>query len=247
MNRLTKANKDKVTQFRGITGASEKQAIDCLKLASWALEPAIDHFYTSGLSSQVAPIDQRAIDALYEKYANKDETITTEGIMQLCEDLAVQPEDEVMLVISSYMNAKTMGEFTKEEFSTGMFKMGCDSSEKLKKKLPELRAELRGEDRFKDIYLYAFGWSCDKGTKCVQLETATGMWQLLLGRVRPWTRLDVWLEFLAKHHNRAISKDTWNQLYDFVQTVKPDFSNYDENSAWPYLLDEFVENSKAKP
>ncbi len=30
------------------------------------------------------------------------------------------------------------------------------------------------------------------------------------------------------------------------QTVKPDFSNFDENSAWPYLLDEFVDFMKAK-
>lgn len=29
-----------------------------------------------------------------------------------------------------------------------------------------------------------------------------------------------------------------------VQVIKPDFSNFDENSAWPYLLDEFVDYAK---
>ncbi len=56
-----------------------------------------------------------------------------------------------------------------------------------------------------------------KGQKCVHLETAEGMWQLLLGTVRPWPLLESWLSFLKTHHNRAISKDTWLQLYDFIK------------------------------
>jgi hypothetical protein len=31
-----------------------------------------------------------------------------------------------------------------------------------------------------------------------------------------------------------------------MQTVKPDFSNFDEAAAWPYLIDEFVELMKEK-
>ena len=31
-----------------------------------------------------------------------------------------------------------------------------------------------------------------------------------------------------------------------LQTVKPDFSNFDDNAAWPFLLDEFVELQKNK-
>eukprot|EP00955_Chlamydomonas_euryale_P057840 356907-Chlamydomonas_euryale.AAC.2 len=47
------------------------------------------------------------------------------------------------------MGAVTMCEYTKQEFSTGMLKLGCDSVSKLKQKLPELRAELKSEDRFR--------------------------------------------------------------------------------------------------
>jgi hypothetical protein len=32
---------------------SEKIAMDCLKLTNWSVEAAIDHFFTTGLSSQV--------------------------------------------------------------------------------------------------------------------------------------------------------------------------------------------------
>lgn len=247
MNRYNKAQKDKIASFRQITGSSEKIAIDCLKVSNWGVELAIDHFYASGLSSQVSGVDSRAVEALFAKYKDSDDQlIGGEGITQFCADLEVEPADVVMLVIAYYMNAATMGEFTKEEFSSGLLKLNCDSVEKLKKKLPELRAELSNEERFKDIYNYAYMFSREKGQKCVQFDTACGMWQLLLGGTKSWPLLDSWLAFLTKSHNRAISKDTWSQLYDFIKVVKPDFSNFDENSAWPYLIDEFVEHMKNK-
>jgi len=31
-----------------------------------------------------------------------------------------------------------------------------------------------------------------------------------------------------------------------VQQIKPDFSNYDDAGAWPYLMDEFVEYMRKK-
>jgi DCN1-like protein 1/2 len=77
-----------------------------------------------------------------------------------------------------------------------------------------------------------------KGQKCVQLDTATGMWQLLLGQVRPWPLLDAWLTYLSKHHNRAISKDTWSQLYDFIKVCAAvSLRCVVSLRAWPPVLD----------
>lgn len=45
----------------------------------------------------------------------------------------------LQLIICYHMNAAAMCEFSKEEFTSGMVKMGCDSVEKLKAKLPDLR------------------------------------------------------------------------------------------------------------
>ena len=57
-------------------------------------------------------------------------------------------------------------------------------------------------------------FSCEKGQKCVQLETALGMWRLLFAD-RGWPLLDDWCDFIETEHKRAVSRDTWVQLLDF--------------------------------
>ncbi|GLC39322.1 hypothetical protein PLESTB_000897500 [Pleodorina starrii] len=250
MNRLTKVQKDKITQFRSITGSSEKIATDCLKTSGWGVEAAIDHFYTSGLATQTVAggLDLRAVEALYQRYKEPgDDNISVDGIMRFCQDLEVDPTDLVVLVISCYMNAAVMCEYSKDEFTSGLVKLGVDSVDKLKRRLPDLRTEIKTDAKFREVYAFAYNFSREKGQKCVQLDTAVGMWQLLFSvPEQRWPHIDDWCEFLTKHHNRAISKDTWLQLFDFIKSVKPDFSNFDENSAWPYLIDEFVDYMKEK-
>ncbi|KAL0900279.1 hypothetical protein Bca101_084240 [Brassica carinata] len=244
MHKLSRSNRDKLQQFVAITGARpetvtdtvaalranvEKNALQALKASDWQLEAAFDVFY-----SQPQP---RSNDPY-------SDMILAEGISVLCSDLQVEPQDIVTLVLSWHMNAATACEFSKEEFVGGLQALGVDSIGKLQEKLSFMRSELKDEQKFHDIYNFAFGWAKEKGQKSLALDTAIGMWQLLFAE-REWPLVNHWCDFLQDRHNKAISKDTWAQLLEFarfmMQTVDPALSNYDAEGAWPYLIDEFVE------
>lgn len=71
---------------------------------------------------------------------------------------------------------------------------------------------------------------------------AIALWQLLLkGR---FELLDQWCTFTKEKYGKAISRDTWNLLLEFVRNVHSDLSNYDEDGAWPVLIDDFVHYMK---
>ncbi len=245
-SKLNKDQKALVSSFVRVTNAKQKDAITCLKGASWNLEPAINAYYSnSGAGSKKSAGPSEALHELYLKYKDEQhDKIMAEGIISFCKDLGVSPEDVVMFVICWYMDAKTMGEFTQEEFEGGLEEMGIDTVfspiASLKAKIPSLRKDLDNPSVFKDVYEYAFGFSCEENQKCLQLDVAVSIWPLLITK-KKWKLIDEWCAFLQEHHKRAVSRDTWSQLLDFIRTIGSDFKKYDPNSAWPYLIDEFVE------
>ncbi|XP_057473894.1 uncharacterized protein LOC130762239 isoform X3 [Actinidia eriantha] len=219
MNKLGRGHRDKVQQFMTITGSSEKVALQALKASDWHLEGAFDVFYSQPLVKSYA--DTRHVEALYKRYKDPHvDMILVDGITLLCNDLQVDPQDIVMLVLSWHMKAATMCEFSKQEFIGGLQALGIDSLEKFHDKMQFMRSELKDDQKFREIYNFAFGWAKEKGQKSLALDTAIGMWQLLFAE-KQWPLVDDWCQFL--------------------QMVDPTLSNYDAEGAWPYLIDEFVE------
>ena len=104
--------------------------------------------------------------------------------------------DPVTLVISKYMQAECMGVYTFEEFERGFKALGVTSIQELKNKLHSLHGELSDASKFKDLYKFVFDFSRDQGYKNISMETASGLWNLLLSDKCKF--LDLWIEFLAK-------------------------------------------------
>lgn len=44
---------------------------------------------------------------------------------------------------------------------------------------------------------------------------------------------NIHINIIKNHYKKAISRDTWQQFYEFTQTIKTDFSNFDFEGAWP--------------
>ena len=77
---------------------SEKIATECLKKASWAVEPAINLFFSSGLAASGSNVNFQQIESMYSKYKEKDgDMILADGVVSFVEDLGVDPSDVVMV------------------------------------------------------------------------------------------------------------------------------------------------------
>lgn len=246
MSALNRSQREKVANFQAVTGAPAKLAAEFLKRYSWSLDQAVDIFFSEGLSyaSRAPPVDAKKLDAFFKKYkAEAEETINSEGIEALCQDLRISTLDPVTLAIAYHCRAEQMGIFTRDEFAGGMSRLGCDDIAKLRAKLPDLRGMLADKTMCKDIYAYTFQFALDQGQRCLPCEMCIEFWKLLLRE--HFALLDTWIAFCESRVKNAISKDTWMMLYDLATQVKPDLSDYDVNGAWPVLLDEFVESVKA--
>jgi len=217
---------------------------------STPVEPA-PVVHPSRSDSDSKGFSSKKVEELFDKYKDKDaddeQQIGPEGIEQLCKDIGVDPEDVLVLVLAYHLNAQRMGFFSKTEFISGLQKLSVDTVSKLKGQLSNFRRDLDDQAKFKEIYRFAFGFAKERETKIIDLATADALLALVLGNRYPHT--EPLRSFLKEQTSyKSVNLDQWMNMLEFSRTIKGDLSNYDENSAWPVLLDEYCDWArKRKP
>lgn len=192
-------------------------------------------------TSETKHSETRAV-ALFEKYRDPEEdAVLAEGIVRLCRDLGVRPEEFRVLLLAWKFGARQMCRFTREEFLGGCRAMRADSVAAIQTRFPELIVEASDPARFRDLYRFTFKFGLESGQRVLPTEMAAQLWRLVFSDAPPAV-LERWLAFLEGHPEvRGITCDTWNMFLHFADTAGRDLSTYDDSEAWPSLFDDFVE------
>ncbi|KAF7369734.1 Defective in cullin neddylation protein [Mycena venus] len=271
---------ENIAQFCGVTGASVKDAKKFLEKYK-RVDVAIDAYYgdPAALASPARPAAVPAastskLNSLFDKYKDPhSDDITVDGTIKLCEDLAVDPEDVVLLAVAFELKSPRVGEWNRPGWIEGWKNIGCDSIPAMKTALPRLRTKL-GQDPayFQKVYNHTFEFAKQQGQRSIGIDTAQAFWALLLphgmaggalshvgvdgdgsgdvdmdtgGGWKP-EYVEWWFEFLQEKGGKGVSKDTWVMFLDFVRTIDAQFKTYDLEAAWPSTIDDFVEWAKER-
>lgn len=205
-------------------------------------------------SASAVGVDKRVVKQFYMRYADPlppdDHLAGPDGVhgekfVQLFQDIGVDPGTDVTaLAIACACQAKEMGVFRRREFICGCVAMGVDSLDALRHKVPQLRSGLSSITTLEEVYAYTFGVALEPPSKVLPLEEAIAYWALLLPQ---WTLREAFCEWATQHMKvKSINRDVWSMVFRFATECPPDLSTYDENPAWPVVIDDFVEYHRAQ-
>jgi len=200
-------------------------------------------------------VNKRALKVFYLKYAKAlpppldhpggPDGISEDGFLALFKDICVDPASDVAaLALSAACNAEEMGVFRRREFICGCAALEVDTLEDLRAKAPSVRDDVLEGKTLPEVYRYTFGVALEKPSKVLPIEEAVQYWALLL---HSWPLRETFCDWATNHmKNKAINRDMWMMVLKLSTEVPPDLSTYDDNPAWPVLLDEFVEWQRAQ-
>lgn len=166
------------------------------------------------------------------------------GIFTLGEKLGMDATEDIrILVLLWKMGCREKpAQISKQEWLQGCSQLGVDSWEKIKSLVPSLDTGFLERDEFKSFYKFCFQFNRQGTHRTLDKELVVALLKLVLKERIPSERLETFCEFLegAEQHTR-ITLDQWTSFLDFCYECD-DLSTYDEStSAWPVILDEYVE------
>ena len=166
------------------------------------------------------------------------------GIFTLGEKLGMDATEDIrILVLLWKMGCREKpAQIQKQEWMQGCAQLQVDSWDKIKALVPSLDTGFLEQADFKDFYKFCFQFNRQGTHRTLDKELVVALLQLVLKDRIPSDRLESFCQFLegAEQHTR-ITLDQWSSFLDFCYECE-DLSTYDEStSAWPVMLDEYVE------
>jgi len=174
--------------------------------------------------------------------------INVSGTLKWCDDLGVDPEEDVVLLSIAYeLKSPTVGSFPRKSWIDGWKSLGCDSIPSMQAALPKLRNKLANDPSyFTSVYNYTFEFAKSGAQRSIGVDTAIAFWGLLIPHGLAGmalahtsggddddeedTSMDteegwnpdltgLWFEFLTAKGGKGVSKDTWTMVGPAISLV----------------------------
>lgn len=251
----TAAQKKSIKDFKAVTSSDDKVATNALSANAWNLERAIDDFYSNkhkyssasaaAGSSKSSGVDSKKLNALFDQFADAEEdedSIDGQQLAAFFTELGVDVAGWMPLVLAWQYKCKNFATVERKEFTAYYTAQGIDTLAAMKTDVKRVEQMLADKRAFKDFYRWLFDFvKEEEERKTIDAAMALNLWSVVLPA--HWSLTGSWLTFCKSKGDKlkVVSADVWAQLWEFAKDVKSDLSNYDDDGAWPVLIDEFVE------
>ncbi|KAI1773651.1 DUF298-domain-containing protein [Hypoxylon cercidicola] len=252
----TSVQKNSITGFMSITGANEKTATRYLKNTGYKLNDAVDAYFqaNAGGSSLTREAQlAKLFDSLRNEAEDPKDILGADSSMTYLQGIGVDLEGASLFLAMELVQAPTIGEITREGFVKGWkTQPGVDAKIEAHKQQFKRLVDALGKDRdlFRKVYRYAFVVGREGDQRALSLDNAILYWEMLfkkpgqawVGKTAGIDWLAEWIAFLRENWTRSVSRDMWNQAFEFAIKSKEDESLgfWSEDGAWPGVIDEFV-------
>jgi len=190
------------------------------------------------------------VASLFSTYAGEEEdgVIAEEKLESFFKDMSVDPDSRLAILFAKECGCEELGVISKEEFGKGLKKLAytyqnglSGIAQELRKKDTAVARDLTFKNTdWKELYTYGFNICKENAEKRgIEKSIAVGMLKLLMGESKP--HVTEFCGYLEHDESvKVISQDAWTCFCEFSSTIKKDLSNYDEDEAWPCLIDQYV-------
>ena len=189
--------------------------------------------------------NKKQLGKIFDKnYADKEEKdiMSEAGMLTFFKkDLNINPESHETLIVSFILNCEEMGIISRDEFIDGFVKNGCNDKNDIKKCVQNKCRDINGNTKkWREFYKWIFKHvKEDEKKKTIPCELAVQLWSILFQKDKNKMKLfDKWIKYCQTSKDmKVISRDLWEQLYDFLKETTSIDDYDDAGGSWPVAID----------